>query len=194
MFPLLMGISLLNTNLNINKKNKGNIFNLFVHVPVKKKYIFNINFMILLFVAIPGFIITIYLSIMNIFVSPTEMIAAYSGFSIIVFSFSFISMALFTGISSLNNNKFKFAKIIPFILVVLYLIPANYNNHSPIMLSSTKVTADNMFLAFGTKIEPYFEACKYFGGGQGLLILILSLLPAYYFCCRLPLKISEKVG
>ena len=131
---------------------------------------------------------------MNIFVSPTEMIAAYSGFSIIVFSFSFIIIALFIGISSLNNNKFKFANILPFLLVVIYFIAATYNNHLPIMLSSTKVTEDNMFLAFGTEMAPYFEACKYFGGGQGLLILIISFLPAYYFCCKLPLKISEKVG
>ncbi|SHH12895.1 hypothetical protein [Clostridium grantii] len=177
-----------------NKTHRRNFSNVLIQVPIKKIDILNTNFFILLVSSLCGLIITLFLLIINIFVAPTDMISAYAGFFVLIFISAFLLFSLSTGLDSIASEKYKFIKFLPafFPILVMYLGIYNLTMHFP--QPNTKVTPENMYNALGPLFSPFFKACRYFGGVQGLLLIILSVFTGYYLCCKLPLKISEKVG
>lgn len=193
-FPLLISQDLYRDTSSTNKRYRGDIFNLLTQVPVKKKDILNFKFIIFLFVTLPGLIVTVYFSIVNIFISSTDMISAYSGFFVLIFIITFILFSASIGFNSIKYKKFKFIKLLPIFYLGIFFSFFIYSIFIPFTPSNTKVTPENMYNALGPIFAPFFKACRYLGGLQGLIILILSIFVGYYLCCKLTLKISEKVG
>ncbi|WP_461205318.1 hypothetical protein [Clostridium sp. DL1XJH146] len=192
--PIFTSRSLYNDNSNKNKCYRNNLSSFFTPIPIKQKYIISCNFILLVLSSAAGLIITLFFLIVNIFIVQTNMISAYTGFFVLLFIFTFLLFSFLTGIDSVNLKKNKLIRLLPKILPIFLMCLGIYNLITPYAEPNTIVTSENMYTALGPALAPLFKSCRFFGGLQGLLLLIISIFIGYYLCCKLPLKILEKEG
>jgi hypothetical protein len=175
-------------------KVTGNLNNFFIQAPLLKKDIYNAKFAIFQVASTPFLIVVIYFIGLNIFVSTDDLISAYSGFLILIYCIWTMTLSISIGFSSLSCKKYKaFRYLFPVLLFIsvvflIYLSSISYGQ------SRTIVNEKNMFSALGPTFIPILKACRHIGGIAGLIIILVSTIISYFLGCKLPLKISEKVG
>jgi hypothetical protein len=173
-------------------KNTGNLNNFLIQAPVLKKDIYNVKFAIVQMQSIPFFIIVVYLIGLNFFIGTSELISAYSGFLVLIYCIWTMTMSI--GFSPLSSKKYKaFRHLIPVSLLVssIFLL---YLLNMPYVQPGTLVNEKNMFSALGPTFIPILKACRHIGGVSGIIIILVSTISSYFLGCKLPLRISEKVG
>jgi hypothetical protein len=174
-------------------KVTSNLNNFLIQAPVSKKDIYNARFIFFKIGSIPFLIAVIYFLCLNIFVSRREFIStylsSYSGLLILVYCVWTISMSIFIGFSSLSSKTCKAFSYLLLVLFVIFLMLPIFLQFIPAVLPGTR---NEQFSGLGPTFIPILKACKYIGGISGLIVMLVSSLISYFFCCRLPLKISEK--
>lgn len=177
-----------------NGKTTNNFNNFLLQAPVLKKYIYTVKFAIIQMVCVPPLIVVIYFIGLNIFVSTSALISAYSGFIVLLYCIWTMTLSLSIGFSSLSSKKYK-AIVYSFpILMLLSLVFIIYSISIPYLQPGTLVTDQNIFSALGPIFIPILKACRHIGGFPGLIVITASSIISYFLGCKLPLKISEKVG
>ncbi|MCB2336368.1 hypothetical protein LGL55_14070 [Clostridium tagluense] len=175
-------------------KVTSNLNNFLMQAPVLKKDIYNVKFGIFQMVSIPYFIVVIYFIGLNIFVSTSELISAYSGFFVFIYCIWTMTVNISIGFSSLSSNKYKpFRYLFPALLLIM-LVFMFYLISLPKLQPGTLINQQNIFSGLGTRFIPILKACRYIGGVSGLIVMLISTIISYLIGCKLPLKISEKVG
>ena len=176
---------------NFKRKVNLNMNDFLIQAPVLKKDIYNAKFIIFQILSIPPFVVVLYFIRLNIFVSKGELISAYSGFFVLFYCICTMTLTIAIGFSSLFSKKYRvFWNLFPILLYAVFVI---YLSNIP-YAAGTLVNNQNMFNDLGPRFIPILKACRYIGGTSGLIVIFLSTLVSYLLGCRLPLKISEKVG
>ncbi|MBU3144675.1 hypothetical protein [Clostridium sp. CF012] len=178
----------------VKGKITGNLNNFLIQAPVLKKDIYNVKFGIFQIVGIPYFIVVIYLIGLNAFVSTSELISAYSGFLVLIYCIWTMTVNISIGFSSLSSKKYKAFRYLFPTLLLLSLVFIFYLISIPELQPGTLINEQNMFSGLGTRFIPILKACRHIGGLSGLIIMLISTIISYLLGCKLPLKISEKVG
>ncbi|MBZ9686436.1 hypothetical protein G9F72_008850 [Clostridium estertheticum] len=177
----------------VKGKVTGNLNNFLIQAPVLKKDIYNVKFGIFQMVGIPYFIVVIYLIGLNVFVSTSELISAYSGFLVLIYCIWTMTVNISIGFSSLSSKKYKAFRYLFPTLLLLSLVFIFYLISIPELQPGTLINEQNMFSGLGTRFIPILKACRHIGGLSGLIIMLISTIISYLLGCKLPLKISEKV-
>ena len=178
----------------VKGKITGNLNNFLIQAPVLKKDIYNVKFGIFQMVSIPFFIVVIYFIGLNVFVSKSELISAYSGFFVLIYCIWTMTVNISIGFSSLSSGKYKSFRYLFTALLLIMLVFMFYLIFIPHLQPATLITEQNMFSGLGPSFIPILKACRYIGGVSGLFVILLSTIISYLIGCKLPLKISEKVG
>lgn len=190
-------VFILNTQRSSGLKSKvtGNMNNFLIQAPVLKKDVYNVKFCIFQALSIPYFIVVIYLIGLNIFVSTSQLISAYSGFFVLIYCIWTMALTISTGFSSLSSKKYKiFRFVFTVVFLLVILVFALYLIYIPESQPDTLTTTQNMFSDLGPIFIPILKACRHIGGFPGLIVITASSIISYFLGCKLPLKISEKVG
>ncbi|MCB2296341.1 hypothetical protein [Clostridium tagluense] len=181
-------------NTGLKRKVTGNLNNFLIQAPVLKKDIYNVKFGIFQMVSIPYFIVVIYFIGLNIFVSTSELISAYSGFFVFIYCIWTMIVNISIGFSSLSSNKYKpFRYLFPALLLIM-LVFIFYLISLPKLQPGILINQQNMFSGLGTRFIPILKACRHIGGVSGLIVMLISTIISYLLGCKLPLKLSEKAG
>lgn len=176
-------------------KVNGNLNNFLMQAPVSKKDIYNARFAFFKIGSIPFLIAVIYFLGLNIFVSRREFISsylsAYSGLLILIYCVWTITMSISIGFSSLSYKKSKAFNYLFLVLVVILLVLPIYLQTIPYVQPSIW---NEQYSGLGPVFIPVLKACRHIGGVSGIIVIFVSSLISYFFCCKLPLKILIKEG
>jgi len=175
-------------------KVTGNLNSFLIQAPVLKKDVYNAKFAIFQVASTPFLIVVIYFIGLNIFVSTGDLISAYSGFLILIYCIWNMTLNISIGFSFLSSKKYKVFRYLYPALLLLSLVFLIHLSSIPIVESGTLVNEQNMFSGLGLRFIPILRACRHIGGSQGIIIILVSSLASYFLGCKLPLRISEKVG
>ncbi|MGV8980154.1 hypothetical protein [Clostridium sp.] len=181
------------SGIGLKRKVTGNLNDFLIQAPVLKKDIYNVKFEIFQMVSIPFFMVVIYFIGLNVFVSTSELISAYSGFFVLIYCIWTMAVNISIGFSS-SSEKYKAFRYLFIALILILLVFMFYLISIHDLQPSTLVNEQNMFNGLGPIFIPILKACRYIGGITGLFVILLSTIISYFLGCMLPLKISEKVG
>lgn len=173
-------------NENILKERNSN-FNLFLtQLPVYKQDILNSRFIIFMFSNLPFMLIVMFLLVLNLFTGFKEDLIVNSGILLIIYVLWMLTISLSIAFMFIKSKRYKFFKVLPLIFPILICFILFYNVN--------KINTSYGYAVFLSRYQFVYKACIKLGGMTGVIVLCISILLSYYICCRLPLKISEKVG
>ncbi|MGH4122189.1 MAG: hypothetical protein ACREV6_04540 [Clostridium sp.] len=193
---ILSCVSLFNAQRVSTRKGKVtvNMNDFLIQAPILKKDLFNAKFIIFQVVSIPLFIVVIYFIRLNVFISTSELISAYSGFLVLIYCIWTMTLSISIGFSSMSAKKYKVFRYLFPVLLLLSMVFAIYLSNIPYVQPGTLVSQQNMFSGLGPRFIPILKACSHIGGVSGLIVILISSIISYYLSCKLPLKISQEVG